>query len=38
LYDAIRYGIMTRPRSSLWDFDPSTQRSGFQAADSTFGY
>ena len=38
LYDAIRYGIMTRPRSSLWDFNPATQRSGFQAADPTFGY
>jgi hypothetical protein len=29
---------MTRPRSSLWDFNPSTQRSGFQAADPVFGY
>ena len=38
LYDALRYGIMTRPRSSLFDFDPSTQNSGFQAADPTFGY
>ena len=38
LYDAIRYGIMTRPRSSLLDFNPATQRSGFQAADPTFGY
>lgn len=39
LYDALRYGIMTRPRSSLWDYDPSTsKRSGFQMADSKFGY
>jgi hypothetical protein len=38
LYDALRYGIMTRPRSSLWDFNPATQRSGFQASDPTFGY
>jgi len=38
LYDALRYGIMTRPRSSIFDFDPATQRSGFQAADATFGY
>jgi len=38
LYDALRYGIMTRPRSSIFDFDASTQRSGFQASDSTFGY
>jgi len=38
IYDAVRYGIMTRPRSSLFDFNAPTQRSGFQAADSTFGY
>jgi len=38
LYDALRYGIMTRPRSSIWDFNPATQRSGFQASDPTFGY
>lgn len=38
LYDALRYGIMTRPRSSLWDYDPTKHRSGFQAADNTFGY
>lgn len=38
LYDAIRYGIMTRPRSSLWDFNPNSRNAGFQAADSTFGY
>ena len=38
LYDALRYGVMTRPRSSLFDFDPATQRSGFQASDPTFGY
>ena len=38
LYDALRYGIMTRPRSSIWDFDPAKQRSGFQAADNKFGY
>jgi hypothetical protein len=38
LYDALRYGIMTRPRSSLWDYNPATQRSGFQISDSKFGY
>lgn len=38
LYDALRYGVMTRPRSNLWDYNPSAQRSGFQAADSVFGY
>ena len=38
LYDAIRYGVMTRPRSNLWDFNPATQRTGFQASDPSFGY
>ncbi len=38
LYDALRYGIMTRPRSSLFDFDPNTTRTGFQVSDTTFGY
>ena len=38
MYDALRYGIMTRPRSSLWDYNPVTQKSGFQAADAKFGY
>ena len=38
LYDALRYGIMTRPRSHLFDYDPANQRSGFQAADTKFGY
>jgi hypothetical protein len=38
LYDALRYGVMTRPRSSLFDFDPASQRTGFQASDPTFGY
>ena len=38
LYDALRYGVMTRPRSSLFDYNPVSQKSGFQAADTTFGY
>ena len=38
LYDALRYGVMTRPRSHLFDYNPDNQRTGFQAADSTFGY
>ena len=37
LYDALRYGIMTRPRSNLFDFNPMTSY-GFQAADPVFGY
>ena len=38
LYDALRYGVMTRPRSNLFDFDPVAQSSGFQMADTKFGY
>jgi hypothetical protein len=38
LYDALRYGIMTRPRSSLFDFDINNQSTGFQVSDATFGY
>jgi hypothetical protein len=38
LYDALRYGVMTRPKSSIFDFDPASQQSGFQAADQVFGY
>ena len=39
LYDALRYGVMTRPRShNIWDYNPATQRTGFQASDKTFGY
>ena len=37
LYDALRYGVMTRPRSSLFDYNPSSS-SGFQVSDPTFGY
>jgi len=37
-YDALRYGLMTRPRSSIWDYDPNAHRTGFQASDKTFGY
>jgi len=38
MYDALRYGIMPRPRSTIWDYDPVNQRTGFQAADPSFGY
>ena len=30
LYDALRYGIMTRPRSSLWDYNPMSQGQAFK--------
>ena len=39
LYDALRYGIMTRPRFSIFDYDPMGRPStGMPVADSTFGY
>lgn len=37
LYDALRYGVMTRPRSSLFDYNPAAN-TGFQISDPTFGY
>ena len=38
VYDALRYSVMSRPRSGLFDFDPLSQNSGIRVADSTFGY
>jgi hypothetical protein len=39
LYDALRYGIMSRPRFSVFDYDPMGRPStGMPVADSTFGY
>ena len=39
LYDAMRYGIMSRPRFSLFDYDPNGgPRNSMPVADSTFGY
>jgi hypothetical protein len=39
LYDALRYGIMSRPRFSIFDYDPHGRPStGMRIADSTFGY
>lgn len=37
-YDALRYGIMSRPRSTNWDFGMSQEASGFVPSDNTFGY
>jgi len=37
-YDALRYGLMSRPRSGLFDYNPLTHKSGMKVADSTFGY
>ena len=39
IYDAIRYGIMSRPRSSLFDYNPlTTTHAGMRSADPVFGY
>jgi len=39
LYDALRYGIMSRPRFSIFDYDPMGRpSSSMPMADSTFGY
>ena len=39
LYDALRYGIMSRPRFSIFDYDPMGRPAGgMQVADATFGY
>lgn len=37
-YDALRYGLMSRPRSGLFDYNPLTQKSGMQISDNVFGY
>ncbi len=39
LYDAIRSGIMSRPRLRVFDYDPMGRPStGMKVADATFGY
>lgn len=38
LYDALRYGIMSRPKSSLWDYNPATHGSSYKVIDEKFGY
>ena len=38
LYDALRYGIMTRPRFDIFDYGGSRPSRKFEPADSTFGY
>jgi len=39
LYDALRYGIMSRPRFSVFDYDPHNKpASTMPVADATFGY
>jgi hypothetical protein len=36
LYDALRYGVMSRPRSNLFDYDPNQSR-GYRPVDPIFG-
>lgn len=36
-YDALRYGLMSRPRSSIWDWNPDTGPA-YRPVDPTFGY
>lgn len=38
VYDALRYGLMSRPRSGLFDYNPLTQKSGMHIADAIMGY
>ena len=39
IYDALRYGIMSRPRFSIFDYEPMGRpTSSMPVADSTFGY
>jgi len=37
-YDALRYGLMSRPRSGLFDYNPLTSNSGMNIADPVMGY
>ena len=37
-YDALRYGLMSRPRSGLFDYNPLTSQSGMSIADPVMGY
>ena len=38
LYDALRYGIMTRPRFNIFDFDVPINQRQYEPADTVFGY
>ena len=38
LYDTLRYGVMSRPRSNLFDRDPNSYKNNFTPSDSQFGY
>jgi len=38
LYDALRYGIMTRPKTGIFDIDRKAEKVKHFASDSVFGY
>ena len=38
LYDALRYGVMTRPKYSIFDYNVDNHKAKYRPADSTFGY
>jgi hypothetical protein len=39
LYDALRYGLQSRPKFSIFDYDPANKPSmGMRVADEKFGY
>ena len=38
LYDALRYGIMSRPRFNIFDFDVPINQRQYEPADTVFGY
>jgi len=38
LYDALRYGLMSRPKSNLFDYDANVHGNKFQPADQIMGY
>ena len=38
LYDALRYGIMSRPRFNIFDFDVPHSQRRYEPADAKFGY
>ena len=38
LYDALRYGIMSRPRFNIFEFDVPHSQRRYEPADATFGY
>ena len=38
LYDALRYGVMSRPRRGIFDFTIEKMKDKYVPSDATFGY